>query len=113
MRVWHLKTCDTCRGAIRALREAGHDPELVDVRADGIDAPTLERLVAAAGRERLLNVRSATWRGLDAAERADVDDAKAVRLMAAHPTLMKRPVIEAEGAVHVGWTPQVREALLG
>ena len=112
MRVWHLKTCDTCRKAIRALQAAGHDPELIDVRADGVDAPTLERILTAAGRERLLNTRSTTWRGLNEADRADLDDAKALALMAAHPTLMKRPVIEADGTVHVGWAKDVQAALL-
>ena len=112
MKVWHLKTCDTCRKAIKALREAGHDPELTDVRADGVEAAALDRWMAAVGRERLLNTRSTTWRGLEDADKADLDDARAVALMAAHPTLIKRPVIEAGGAVHVGWTKDVQAALL-
>lgn len=112
MHVWHLKTCDTCRKAIKALQAAGHDPDLTDVRADGVDAATLERLMAAVGRERLLNTRSTTWRGLDEVDRADLDNAKAVALMVGHPTLIKRPVIEADGTVHVGWTKDVQAAVL-
>ncbi len=112
MKVWHLKTCDTCRKAIRALREAGHDPDLIDVRADGVDAATLTQWMATVGRERLLNTRSTTWRGLPETDREDLDDAKAAALMTAHPTLMKRPVIEAGGAVHVGWTKDVQAAVL-
>ena len=112
MHIYHLKTCDTCRKAIKALQEAGHEPELTDVRADGVDAATLERWIGAVGRERLLNTRSTTWRGLDEADRADIDDAKAIALMVVHPTLIKRPVIEAGGAVHVGWTKDVQAALL-
>lgn len=112
MRVYHLKTCDTCRKAIKALREAGHVPELIDVRADGVDAPTLARLMAAVGRDRLLNTRSTTWRGLAETERADLDDAKAFALIAAYPTLMKRPVVERDGQVYVGWTKDVQAALL-
>ena len=112
MRVWHLKTCDTCRKAIRALHEAGHGPELIDVRTDGIDEATLARLMAAVGRERLLNTRSTTWRGLDETDRTNVDDAKAIRLILVHPTLMKRPVIDTGDAVYVGWTDEVRTALL-
>lgn len=112
MHVYHLKTCDTCRKAIGALRAAGHDPALTDLRADGVAAATLARWMAAAGRARLLNTRSTTWRGLDDAERADMTDDKALALMAAHPTLVKRPVIETEGAVHVGWGKDVQAALL-
>ncbi len=112
MRVFHLKACDTCRKAIKALQAAGHRPELVDVRADGMETDTIARLMQCVGRDTLLNTRSTTWRGLDEAERADLDDAKAVALIAAHPTLMKRPVIETGGAVHVGWTKDVQAALL-
>lgn len=112
MRVYHLKTCDTCRKAIKELQTAGHELELVDVRADGVGAQTLARLMAAVGRDTLLNTRSTTWRGLDETDKADLDDAKAIALMAAHPTLMKRPVIEADGAVHVGWAKSVQAALL-
>jgi len=112
MHVYHLKTCDTCRKAIKALRAAGHDPALTDMRADGVDAATLERWMAAAGRAVLLNTRSTTWRGLDEAARADLDDAKAVALMLDHPTLIKRPVIETDGAVHVGWTKDVQAVVL-
>lgn len=112
MKVWHLKTCDTCRKAIRALREAGHDPDLIDVRADGVDAATLTQWMAAVGRERLLNTRSTTWRGLPDTEREGLDDAKAAALMTAHPTLIKRPVIKTGGAVHVGWTRDVQAAVL-
>ena len=111
MRIWHLKTCDTCRKAIKALQAAGHDPRLIDVRADGVEAGALDRWIAAVGRDRLLNTRSTTWRGLDEADRAGVDDAKAVALMTAHPTLIKRPVIEANGTVYAGWTKDVQAAL--
>jgi len=111
MRVHHLKTCDTCRKAIRVLREAGHDPALTDIRADGVSAETLTRWMAAVGRERLLNTRSTTWRGLNEADRADMTDEKALALMVAHPTLIKRPVIETGDTVHTGWTKNVQAAL--
>lgn len=112
MHVYHLKTCDTCRKAVKALQAAGHDPALTDVRADGVDAATLEHWMAAVGRDTLLNTRSTTWRGLDEAARTGLDDAKAVALMTEHPTLIKRPVIEVGGAVHVGWTKDVQAAVL-
>lgn len=112
MRVYHLKTCDTCRKAIRALKDAGKEIDLVDVRADGIPAGTLSMFVTARGRDVFLNKRSTTWRELDDADREDIDDGKAVDLMLRHPTLMKRPVIEHDGDIHVGWTPQTKAALL-
>jgi len=112
MHVHHLKTCDTCRKAIKALREAGYDPALTDMRADGVEAGTLKRWMGIVGRERLLNTRSTTWRGLEEAERADLTEEKAIALMTKHPTLVKRPVIEVDGTVRVGWTRDVQAAVL-
>lgn len=108
MRLVGLKTCDTCRKARAALDAAGHDPQVVDVREDGIARADLERIVARFG-EAAVNRRSTTWRGLSEAER----EGDPVDLLAAHPTLMKRPVIEVGGTLYLGWGKDVQEALLG
>jgi arsenate reductase-like glutaredoxin family protein len=103
MRFFGLKTCDTCRKALKSL--AGRDVQVIDVRADGISDEDRSAILAAfeAGA---LNTRSTTWRGLSEDERAQ-DPAV---LLAAHPTLMKRPVIEIDGAWYQGWTPATRAA---
>ena len=104
MRVYHLKSCDTCRKAIKGLTTAGAAMELRDVRADGIDPGDLERIVEGAGWEAALNRRSTTWRGLGDADKADMDAHKAQALIAAHPTLLKRPAILDGDLVTVGWS---------
>ncbi|QDL91380.1 ArsC family transcriptional regulator [Paroceanicella profunda] len=107
-----LKTCDTCRKALKALEAAGHDVTNIDIRADGVPPGALSGWMAALGPEVLVNTRSTTWRGLSEAERARAATAEgAAALLAEHPTLMKRPVIVAGEDVHVGWTPAVRGAL--
>lgn len=108
MIVYGLSTCDTCRKAIRALRTAGYDPQIVDVRADGVPPDELSKFYAAFGDE-VINRRSTTWRGLDEKDRS----ADAVALLQAHPTLMKRPVIDHDGALHLGWTAAAQAALVG
>jgi len=108
MKIYHLKTCDTCRKAIKALRTAGHDPELIDVRADGVDVATLEKFEAALGYEALVNKKSTTWRGLSDAQKANLSRETAVDLLREHPTLMKRPVIENNGALSLGWSKIVQ-----
>jgi arsenate reductase len=97
MKIYHLKTCDTCRKAIKALRAAGHEPELHDVRADGLDMATLETLEAALGYEALVNKKSTTWRGLSDEQKSELSRESALALLAENPTLMKRPVIESAG----------------
>lgn len=98
MRIWGLKNCDTCRKAVKALEAAGQAPRVVDVRADGVDATDLARFSDAFG-DALVNKRSTTWRGLSEDERAG----DPIALLARHPTLMKRPVIEADGQLTLGW----------
>ena len=101
--VYHLKTCDTCRKAIKALKAAGHDLTLVDVRADGVPSSDLETFVGNLGHDKVLNTRSTTWRGLGDAEKSDVTAQKAVTLMTEHPTLIKRPIITDGKQTTIGW----------
>jgi arsenate reductase len=104
--VYGLKNCDTCRKALKALPEA----ELRDVRVQGVPQDVLEQAHAQFG-ERLLNTRSTTWRGLDEEARS----APPLALIAAHPALMKRPLIKAGDSLFLGWTDrteaEVRAAL--
>ena len=102
MRLYGLKTCDTCRKALKALPKA----ELVDVRADGVPAGLLSRAHAQFAGD-LVNTRSTTWRGLSEDERA----MPSLELLAAHPALMKRPLIEDGDQLYLGWGPDVRAAL--
>lgn len=103
MRFFGLKTCDTCRKALKSLD--GRDVTVIDVRGDGVSDADRTAMIAAFG-PAVLNTRSTTWRGLSEDERAK-DPAV---LLAEHPTLMKRPVIEIDGAWHQGWTPATRAA---
>ncbi|WP_420556298.1 arsenate reductase family protein [Roseovarius sp.] len=102
MILYGLKTCDTCRKALKSLENAGFR----DVRADGVPANVLR---AAHGKfgAALLNTRSTTWRGLSEAERAG----DPLDLLAAHPTLMKRPLIDDGGTLYLGWGKDVQAAL--
>lgn len=107
--LYHLKACDTCRKAIKALENAGHELNLIDVRADGVPLSELEKIVEEFGWETAVNRRSTTWRGLSDEDKADLDTAKAVALLRQHPTLMKRPVIQGPDKATIGWTKNVQE----
>lgn len=107
-----LKTCDTCRKAQKELSAVGKSFEVIDVRADGVSADKLRGWTKKIDWQKLLNTRSTTWRGLDDADKAGVTGEKAIALMATHPTLIKRPVIEVNDAIYVGWTPETKAAVL-
>lgn len=111
LKVYGLKNCDTCRKVLKDLKAAGTEHRFIDVRADGVTAEQIAGWASAAGWEALLNRRGTTWRGLGDADKADVDEARAVRLMADHPALIKRPVIEGPHGVSVGYTDEVKKRL--
>lgn len=108
MKFFGLKTCGTCRKAIRELRDTGLKVDVIDVRADGISLAELKRFLAAFSDD-MINRRSTTWRNLTDSERAD----DSLTLLSKHPTLMKRPIIEAHGTLYIGWNDDVRTVLLG
>lgn len=103
MKLFGLKTCDTCRKALKALPNA----TFVDVRSDGVPEDVMRAALALFG-QTLVNTRSTTWRGLSEQERAQAPS----DLLSAHPTLMKRPLIEQDGALYLGWGADVQAAML-
>lgn len=109
--LYGLKTCDTCRKARRALEAHAIDVRFIDLRADGIDAAQLERFLNEAGWQRLLNKQSTTWRGLDAAAKQDLDETRARQLLRAHPTLIKRPLLDSGAGLVVGFDAARYDAL--
>ncbi len=106
MKLYGIKTCDTCRKALKALENAGHAVEFIDVRATPLAPATLTTFLDAFG-DVLVNTRSTTWRGLDDTER----QRPPMELLFEHPTLMKRPVIAAD-QLHLGWSKATQGALL-
>jgi arsenate reductase len=96
--IYGLKNCDTCRKALKALPQAA----LHDVRQDGVHDAVLAAALAQFG-DALVNTRSTTWRGLDEAQRT----AEPMDLLKAHPTLMKRPLININNRLFLGWNNAV------
>jgi arsenate reductase len=110
--IYGIKNCDTMKKAFHWLDDHGVAYRFHDYKAAGIDATTLKAWSQKVGWEILLNTRGTTWRKLAPAQQADVDEAKAIRLMAANPSLVKRPVLEGAGPLLVGFTPDKYAAAL-
>ena len=104
--VYGITNCDTVRRARRWLDGRGLVYRFHDFRRDGLDAATLEGWAQAVGWETLLNRRGTTWRRLDPAQRDNLDAGRAIRLMQEQPTLIRRPVIEMEDDIMVGFDEQ-------
>jgi len=100
--LYGIKTCDTCRKARKALPDA----QFHDLRETPLDSATIARFLHAFG-DALVNKSSTTWRGLSEHDR----QRPAADLLADHPTLMKRPVIDTGDTLLLGWKPDVQAAL--
>ena len=111
--LYGIRTCDSVRRARRWLDARGIGYRWHDLREDGVPEERLRAWCEAPGWERILNRRSTTWRQLPAAARADLDPGRARALMAAHPTLIRRPVLEADAQVLVGFDEQAYRQVLG
>ncbi|WCT73824.1 ArsC family reductase [Sphingomonas naphthae] len=105
-----IPNCDTVKKARTWLDGRGVTYAFHDYKKAGVDAAALDRWVEALGWEVLLNRAGTTFRKLEPADREGIDRGKAIALMIAHPSLIKRPVVEGEGVLLVGFKPEQYEA---
>jgi len=110
MTIYGIKACDTMKKARDWLGAHGHAPRFHDYKVEGIDRATLERWVHAVGWEVLLNRSGTTFRKLPDADKEGLDAAKAIDLMLAQPSMIKRPVLDLGGELVVGFKPEVYTA---
>jgi len=101
--IYGIKNCDTMKKAFAWLDSQGVAYTFVDYKKAGVVAERLPHWLEKESWQVLLNTRGLMWKKLSDADRADVDAAKAARLMVATPSLIKRPVIEAGDQVLVGF----------
>ncbi len=107
MILYGIPTCDTCKKAQKALVAAGRSVTFRDVRKDPLSEAERAEFLAEFG-DRIVNRASTTYRGLSEEMRASGAEAQ----LAAHPTVMKRPVIRTDDALYLGWKADVQDALL-
>lgn len=103
--LYGIPGCDTVKKARNWLTARGLACAFHDYKKAGADPAKLTEWVAAAGWETLLNRAGTTFRKLPAAGKLDLDAGKAVALMAANPSCIKRPVVEHPGGLLIGFKP--------
>lgn len=111
--IYGIKNCDTMKKARSWLDGHGATYAFHDYKASGIDKASLERWVKEHGWETVLNRAGTTFRALPDAEKQGLDAAKAIALMLAQPSMIKRPVLDlGRGRTVVGFKPEIYEAAL-
>ncbi|PTU75434.1 ArsC family reductase [Pseudomonas mangrovi] len=110
--LYGIKACDTMKKARTWLETQGIDYQFHDYKSQGIDRAHLERWCSEHGWEVVLNRSGTTFRKLDEASRQGLDQSRAIELMLAQPSMIKRPVLELDGRSLVGFKPEQYAAAL-
>jgi arsenate reductase len=102
--VFGIKSCDTCRKARKYFAEKDIEYQFHDVRDDGLGIQMLERWAARIDWTKLLNKQSLTWRKVPEVDRDGMTQDRAFALIIENPTLLKRPVLESDTFIAVGFS---------
>ena len=108
--LYGIKACDTMKKARTWLDEQGVSYSFHDYKASAIDAASLEKWCDEHGWQIILNRAGTTFRKLDEAQKADLDQTKAIALMLAQPSMIKRPVLDIGERTLVGFKPELYAA---
>lgn len=101
--LYGIKNCDTVKKARHWLDNKGIAYNFHDFRSDGLERATVEQWLQKLGAEKLVNKRSTTWKQLSEQEQQAVLSTKTVELILAHPTLIKRPLLDKGKSLHCGF----------
>jgi arsenate reductase len=110
--LYGIKNCDTVKKARAWLEAHKVAYDFHDYKTAGIDKARLQTWVDETGWEVLLNRAGTTFRKLSDADKANLTQAKAVKLMLDQPSMIKRPVVEGAGKLIVGFKPELFEKSL-
>jgi arsenate reductase len=111
--MYGIKNCDTMKRARAWLDARKIDYDFHDYKTAGIDRATLEGWAKKVGWEALLNRAGTTFKKLPDADKEGLTGKKAIALMLAQPSMIKRPVLEAKGKLTVGFAPEAYKKLFG
>ena len=111
--IYGIKNCDTMKKARAWLDGHGVAYTFHDYKSEGVAKPKLEQWVKRLGWETVLNRAGTTFRKLPDADKENLTEKKAIALMLAQPSMIKRPVLEAKGKLTVGFKPESYKALFG
>ena len=98
MIIYGIKNCDKVRAALKQCAAEGNAVSLHDFRVDGLEPQLVEQMLQDIPMDQLVNKRSTTWRQLDDQARNELTTA----ILVSHPTLIKRPVVYADGHFRIG-----------
>jgi arsenate reductase (glutaredoxin) len=110
--LYGIPNCDTVKKARKCLEARGISYHFHDYKKAGVTAADIERWSDVVGWEKLLNKAGTTFKKLPEGDKVDIDLGKAIALMVANPSMIKRPVVEGGEALLIGFNSTEWDALL-
>ncbi|MES2604971.1 MAG: ArsC family reductase [Pseudomonadota bacterium] len=110
--LYGIPNCDTVKKARTWLDKHDVAYQFHDYKKAGIDAAALKRWCKELGQEQVLNQRGTTWRKLEESERSNLNEAKAIKLMQTHPSVIKRPLLDTGKRLLLGFDEESYQSLL-
>jgi Spx/MgsR family transcriptional regulator len=104
--LYGIANCDTIKKARDWLRDHGIDFVFHDYRKQGVNPQQLQSMAAELGWEGMLNRRGSTWRTLPENVRASIDQTSALGVMLDNPAIIKRPILEVDERLYIGFDAQ-------
>ena len=106
VKVYGIKNCDTMKKAFAWLEAKKVAYEFHDYKKAGVPLGKLKAWAGKAGADALANTRGPTWRKIPEAQKANLTEAKMIALLEAHPSAIRRPIVESGITLLVGFDPE-------
>lgn len=110
--LYGIKNCDTVQRALKALHDAGIAHRFHDFKSEGLAIETAQSWIDRLGVDVVVNRKGTTWRKLDETTRNGLTAENAAELLAAHPSLVKRPVIAGPHGLSVGFAKRDEQMIV-
>lgn len=110
--LYGIANCDTVAKARKWLEGNGYNYTFFDYKKGGADAGKLAGWIATAGLDKVLNKAGTTFKKLPEATRSMMDESLAIALMVEQPSMIKRPIVEHDGGLLVGFKASEWETAL-
>lgn len=110
--LYGIKACDTMKKARSWLDEHQHAYHFHDYKAAGVERAQLQKWCSEHGWQTILNRAGTTFRKLDETHKSDLNEARAIDLMLAQPSMIKRPILDLGDRTLVGFKPELYSSAL-
>lgn len=110
-KIYGIKNCDTVRKALKWLTANNIDHSYHDFREDGLTHQQVATWMAELGPDKLVNKRSTSWKQISESQQQALLNGEGIDTLIEIPTLIKRPVLETQGKIHLGFKPAEYESI--